>query len=483
MAKKRKIAITGLSNAGKSVFLVSLLQHIQYSSPEEFDLQGRELRGFKPLPVKDDFFKQFPYEELLVELTAGKDVRGVWPTSTRDACKYSFRLFIRPAKAPVDGVPAWLRNKLPAWDDKYLFEFLDFPGERLADITIYAHENFADWSDAVNQSLKLYVQLSEEKKEYDAAINNIGAERAAGADRCAGRLATAYKKMLSAMRKKDIQMITPSSFLKETESGAEITDDELADNGKDRPCGIRGHDFVPLPPDFRKRRPDVAEKIAKNFDKYRDEAVKPLFDAVKDCERLLYLVDIPDILNGSDARHVDLTRLLEKIGATLNKRGWFERIVLSLFGRAKKILFVATKSDMVSRADQAHLASLTKELMAPLEKIMSSDVEFKVYAVSAWESTSPTRDPYRLNSMVLDEDLPDPTSRMPNFPTAMCALREKLKTVRDIEYTVSELPAGWPRQGWEKGDYNFPRQALYPLRLRTVAPGQHNLDAVFLALL
>ena len=69
---KRRIAITGLSKAGKSVFLVSLLQHLKYSSPGKFNLNDERIKGFKALPVEDGFFKPFPYEDLLVDLTAEK---------------------------------------------------------------------------------------------------------------------------------------------------------------------------------------------------------------------------------------------------------------------------------------------------------------------------------------------------------------------------------------------------------------------------
>jgi len=300
-------------------------------------------------------------------------------------------------------------------------------------------------------------------KEYRAIMDNIGDQKAVGADQCVHTLGTAYKKTLAAMKRQDIQFITPSSFIKEIRTGAAITDDELADDGRSRPCGIHGHDFAPLFRDFRERRPDVAKKFKKNFDKYRDEAVKPLFDAVKDCDRLLYLVDIPAMLSDSDRKFNEITHILQGIGKALDETGRFARIVKYLFGRLEKILFVAAKSDMVSRADQGNLRLLTENLMEKLKRSMSETV-FEAHCVSAWESARGyAGNPYEQNAMRLRED-------------------RALKDLENTTYEISKLPAEWPH-GWKKGDYIFPPLALYPLRLHAVAPRQQNLDKLFLALL
>ena len=479
MAKHRGIAITGLNKAGKSVFLVSLLQHLKYSSPEKFRLRDKKIKGFEILPVKDKFFKQFPFEDLRATLTAEKG--GVLPPSTRDACKFAFRLSTEQNRPGGEG--RWAKIS-KFWDEvEYVFEFIDFPGERLADIEIYANESFAGWSDAIESSFQAHAHIYENLKDYRAIIEDMSDLSAVGAKEGANRLAAGYKKALTAMMKNKVQLITPSSFRKEFESGREFTRDDFDNHGENRPCGIPGYDFVPVPERFRERCPNVTKVFADNFERYRKEAITPLFDAFKKCDSLLYLVDIPDILSNSSEKYDEIARLLEKLGESLNRSGRLKglREALSgglkealsgglreaLFGGLSKVLFVATKSDMVSDADQENLRLLTESLMNPLGRSMPK-ASCEVHVISAWVSTSYYQeDPYLLNSMVLAQPL---KSGNPG-------------DLEDMQYRVSKIPDAWPDKGWREGEYQFPEQALYPLRLQTTPPRHRNLNEVFLALL
>ena len=479
---KRRIAITGLSKAGKSVFLVSLLQHLKYSTQGKFSLNDEEIKGCKTLPVEDGFFKPFPYEDLLVDLTAEKG--GVIMRSTRDACKFRFRLTTkrdRPVKER-----AWAKiGKLLSSDEKdYIFEFIDFPGERLADIEIFANESFAGWSDALEKTFRSHRHIYENLAEYRAFIDNMGGDPSVDAKECADKLTAAYKKALTALMMNKVQLITPSSFVKELESGLEFTKDDFDNHGENRPCGISGHDFVPVPESFRTRRQDVTGIFAANFETYRKKAVTPLFSALKKCDCLLYLVDIPDILSNSFEKYDETARLLEVFGESLARTGWLEGVakfsrslasrdrgkISESFdniggGSIKKVLFVATKSDMVSELDQGNLKSLTESLMTTLGRSMQ--VHSEAHVVSAWVSTSNyPEEPYKLNSMV----------------RAQSPESGNLKDLVDMEHTISKIPAEWP-QRWKRGEYRFPEQALYPLLMQTNPPQHRNLDAVFRSLL
>ena len=118
--------MVGLYNAGKTVLLTSLVNHLQDHDPDRFPLGGRTgaVRKFVELPP-DDGWSAFNFAGNRDSLVH----KGRWPAKTRDRFQYSCQ-FERSG---------W------TWSD-CLLKLYDLPGERIADAAM-AGRSFAEWSD------------------------------------------------------------------------------------------------------------------------------------------------------------------------------------------------------------------------------------------------------------------------------------------------------------------------------------------------
>ena len=473
MVRVRKIAITGLSKAGKSVFLVSLLQHLRYHNHQHFPLTPTArpvttLCKFSPVKAGNAHFKPFPYSQLLGELTAQEG--GVLPGATRDASVFKFHL-TRKRAADAGAKLDFLRQLLTPQD--YLFEFVDFPGERLLDVDMFKNPTFSAWSDDVWGCFTSHAHIYSHLGRYCAELEAVQASptdaQAVDTATAAKKILETYKRSLTGMITNGVQYITPSSFWRDFETGTAFSSSDAEKGGIDRICGLKVKEFAPLPKDVRSARPDLERLFSGHYETYRREVIMPLFMTLKRCDRLLFLVDIPDILNSGVTKFNEIVRLLEIFGRAMDRTSWFRRGV-------KKVLFIATKSDMVSLQDQSNLETLTRDLMNYMSNAMSK-ADFEPHVVSAWVSTTAvTGKPYKLNAKILAQPAPDCAGPV----TVHCVL---CKDLRDMEYSVSKVPDHWPESDWERGTFLFADQALYPLTRQTVPPRHRNMNKVFLSLL
>src|SRR5471030_3166871 len=121
-----RIGVVGLYNAGKTVFLTSVINHLEHHDPDRFPLgkPGTTIRRFETRPPETGWanFNYAGFRDALVH-------RGQWPDKTKDRSMYACQ-FQRSDWAFSDA----------------LVKFYDLPGERLADAAMLDRD-FAGWSD------------------------------------------------------------------------------------------------------------------------------------------------------------------------------------------------------------------------------------------------------------------------------------------------------------------------------------------------
>ncbi len=131
-----RLGVTGLSRAGKTVFITNLVANLIERGRMHQLVAEREgrIEAVYLQPQPDLTLPRFPYEDHLAALT-GDDPR--WPQSTRavSELRLSFRTHPRGLLAPLAG-PRVLH-----------VDIVDYPGEWLLDLALL-DKSYAEWSGA-----------------------------------------------------------------------------------------------------------------------------------------------------------------------------------------------------------------------------------------------------------------------------------------------------------------------------------------------
>ena len=437
---ERRIAVTGLAGAGKTVFLLSLLQHIEHFDPSRFRLANNGRVGaFRELPPSGAF-DPFPRTRLRARLMEEQKVG--WPEKTRDI--YNYRCSFTYSGLGL-GTRLWNTLRQGAWLSRRVeWDVLDFPGERLSDAMIARQETLEGWSDELLDLWDSYDRLRNDMEEYRALL----AKPVPPVDM---EILDCYKKCLAGMVHNKNQMITPSTFMLDRGDRGVFTLADVENHGKNRLSGLADAEFSPLPCAFRDANPGVARRFGEYYAKYRAGVIRPLFDAVNGCDTLLVLIDIPGILSGGVGRYNDTNHLIETLAGSIVPSGFFTTNV-------DKIAFVASKSDMVHARDQDNLRELVEDMMRIAMNKQPDIKRFESFVASSWVSAESV-------------DLEDGGRALRGIPA------------RDREvrvFRVPELKPDWPAD-WAPEDprYSYPRLSPPPLANRFMAPEQRNLDKIF----
>ncbi len=437
---ERRIALTGLAGSGKTVFLLSLLQHMEHFDPARFRLAGNaRLGAFRELPASGAF-QPFPRTRLRARLMEAQNVG--WPEKTRDI--YNFRCsFLYSGLSLPSRI--WNTVRHGDWLGRRVeWDILDFPGERLSDALIARHESFGEWSDELLELWDTYDRLRNAMAPYLALL-------AGAVPPVDDEIVERYKQCLAGMVHSKFQMITPSTFMLDRGERGAFTAADVETGGRNRVSGTEGAEFSPLPRAFRLGNPGVAARFAEYYRRYREDVVSPLFGAVNSCDTLLVLVDIPGILSGGVGRYNDTNHLMEALAETLVPSGiWATHV--------DKVGFVASKSDMAHARDQDNMRELVEDMMRIARNRRPEVRRYESFVSSSWVSAE---------SVDLE-----------NGDRALRGIPARDRGVR--VFRVPELKPEWPADwGAEDPAYSYPRLSPPPLANRFMAPEQRNVDRIF----
>lgn len=356
-----RLGVTGLSRAGKTVFITALVHNLLAGGRLPFFdpvAQGRVRRAYLE-PQPDDAVPRFDYESHLEALTGDPPH---WPESTRRLSQLRLTLEYEPAGA------IWRR----LGDARLHVDIVDYPGEWLLDLPLLAM-SYDAWS---AQALALAgegdrVRLA---KPWLAALAEIdpaaAAEEATAA--WAAELFTAY---LRQCREEPFVLSTvpPGRFLMpgEMEGSPALTFSPL-----------------PAPPQGGVPRGSLWVMMERRFEAYKTHVVKPFFrDHFARLDRQIVLVDALAALNAGPAAVRDLERALADIlncfrpGAS----SWLGRLWRR---RIDRIVFAATKADHLHHSShdrlEAVLGAVTRQA---IERARFAGAEVKVLALAAVRAT------------------------------------------------------------------------------------------------
>ncbi|MEQ9040523.1 MAG: YcjX family protein [Silicimonas sp.] len=325
-----RLGVTGLSRAGKTVFITSLVANLinRGRMPALRAAADGRIRTAWLQPQPDDTVPRFDYETHLAAMTGDAPF---WPESTTGVSELRLSFRVQPT-----GLLAGLSGPRTLHLD-----IVDYPGEWLLDLGLL-DKSYEDWSAAVLAR----IEGRAEAEGFRAALAET--DPAAKLDEVTAKsLAAAFTGYLTAARASGYSDCTPGRFL-------------LPGDLKGSPVLT----FAPLPAGSFGRG-SLGREFARRYDAYRREIVKPFFrDHFARIDRQVVLVDVLGAIHAGPKSVEDLRQAMADIlGAFRPGRNAFLSQLL-LGKRVEKILFAATKADHLHNTQHAQLSAITEALLA-----------------------------------------------------------------------------------------------------------------------
>ena len=337
-----RLGVTGLSRAGKTVFITSLVRNLIGDGRLPFfqaQAEGRIRRVYLE-PQPDDAVPRFAYEDHLALLSAEKPQ---WPEGTRR---------ISQLRLTIEYVPkGFIRRTLqPAFGPSRLHvDIVDYPGEWLIDLVLL-EQDYATWSRQALADAAAPIR-AEHAREFMAFLSAVDG-RGALNEAVAQQGARLYRGYLAAARAAEPQLSTlgPGRFL--------------------MPGDLDGSPlltFFPLPAGPQSQLPasagagirgSLGQAMARRYDSYVGHVVKPFFrDHFSRLDRQIVLLDALSALNHGPAALNELSLAMTNVLTAF--RPGVNTWLSSIFRRrVDRIVFAATKADHLHQSSHAALEAL-----------------------------------------------------------------------------------------------------------------------------
>jgi predicted YcjX-like family ATPase len=438
---KRRIGVTGLSNSGKTVFLTSLINHLKDHDLNKLPIGNGDtsISKFEPHVVGKGK-NQFNFERYRDTLVNS----GRWPEKTSDSSH--FLCSFERSDWRFTGVE---------------FELFDFPGERIADAAMVELKDFSTWSKYILNRLESETEYREHAKNFLEMQKDTNFNRE--------ELIHEYKLTLARLILAYKPLITPSTFLLGG-SGDKATGHSPEMIAHDRYCGEHPEEqFVPLSETIQDADPKLKKIYSRRYKSYRENIVLPIFNYLKNCHRLVILVDVTTLLAAGTGMYSDNKEILMDLLHAVDPGTNFIRISKSLItktlrinkaGGVTRIAFVASKADKVCPPDRDNMLSLLKQIIKK----------------KADEINGLKADYFTCSAIISTQVIDDTDHMLAGHPISIDG--QFVPPGGEIKkFQVSKLPEEWPLD-WHTGEYLFPN--IYPNvpKRRDCAPSQFGLERI-----
>lgn len=355
-----RLGVTGLSRAGKTVFITALVHNMLHGGRLpmfEAYKSGRISRALLE-PQPDDAVPRFQYEE---HLSALIDER-IWPDSTRAISQ--LRLTIE-----YESASAWGRWLSPG---KLSVDIVDYPGEWLLDLPLLG-KSYAEFS-ADSFALAHEPTHKDLAQEWIAEASLVKASEKAD-ELTAQRLARSFTAYLRAGKadERALSTLPPGRFLMpgDLEGSPALT-------------------FAPLPdlkPDDL-RAGSLGAMMERRYEAYKTYVIKPFFrEHIARLDRQIVLIDAMQAMNAGGAVVADLERALTDILSCF-RPGRSNLLTGLIQRRIGRILVAATKADHLHHESHDRLQAIVRRLVErAIERADFSGADIDVLAMAAVRAT------------------------------------------------------------------------------------------------
>ena len=351
------LGVTGLSRAGKTVFITSLIANLQ----DRGRLQGvravadGRFLGAYLQPQPDDDIPRFAYEQHLASL---KSDPPAWPSSTRSISQLRLSLKVQPG-----GLLSGLSGPRTIHLD-----IVDYPGEWLLDLPLL-NQSYEQWSEAA-------LAAAGSPGRAALAAGWLGDAQAADGsakldETQASALASAFTSYLHACRNAGLSDCAPGRFLMpgDLEGSPALT-------------------FSPLPKPAKARSGSLWRAFERRFESYKRIVVKPFFrNHFSRIDRQIVLVDMLGAIHAGPAAVEDLRLAMSAILQSFRpgRNSWLASV---LGKRVERILFAATKADHLHHSQHGQLEAITDALLRQArDRADHRGSDTAAIALASWRAT------------------------------------------------------------------------------------------------
>ncbi len=338
-----KLAVTGLSRAGKTAFITSLVNQCLHAGVSDklpllsVTREGRMI-GAKRVPQSNLSTPSFAYDESMQSLLADPPM---WPEPTRDVSELRLAIKFKPKT----GLFKHFQDQATLYVD-----IVDYPGEWLLDLPLLDMDYF-QWSKQQQVNLfglrkKLSEKWLDEAKKLDplAPVDEQKISEIA-------HLFTQY--LHSCKDSEGLHWVQPGRF---------VLPGELA--------GAPVLQFFPFMFSHKYSEEEL-KKAAKNsnisilkkrYKYYQQHVVKKFYnDHFKHFDRQIVLVDCLQPLNAGPQSFDDMCQAVDQLMCSFQygKNSMLKRLFAP---KIDKLLFAATKADHVTPEQHANMVSLLQQM-------------------------------------------------------------------------------------------------------------------------
>jgi predicted YcjX-like family ATPase len=413
-----RLAVTGLSRAGKTVFVTSMLSNLVAYAKGAQVLHRLDAMGLKQRIVSIEEMApdvspiaRFPYSGHLEAMAADDPT---WPDRTSDITEIIFEIRLSQAES--------LKGRLLG-DRVIRLIVSDYPGEWLLDLPLLK-QSFRDWSHSMHVAMTSGT-LRNQSKRYLELLASIN-PNAQAADEKAKQLHVEYKKMLIDARDKEgSRFLQPGRFTCPGPWGdvpllwfsplpVPVANGEVA----------KGSLFALMERRFEAYKADMEEKF-----------FKPVFAKV---DRQIILVDVLGALCAGQDAFRDTTNAIIAITQAIaqDNSSWFSW----LRPKAGTVVLAATKADHVPERQREALGILLKSMVGDgLASSKGSTAKIETCALASIQCTR------------------DDTAELDGRPVAVVS-GVPLGKDRLIKFFPGEVPLSIPEpKYWEKPYFDLPK--------------------------
>jgi predicted YcjX-like family ATPase len=365
------LAVTGLSRAGKTVFVTSLVHNLLSAlhQPNRMPLLKAVADGRLIAATLSDTagsgLPHFPYRRNIERMAA---TPADWPARTTDISEIDIDIRFVPA-----GALGALLGRISGGIATLKLKIIDYPGEWLLDLPLLT-QSYAEWSRATLQLYRSGLR-AEIARDFLSHLSGVRHD-AVASDQDAKAVHDLYCALLrSARDQHGLTFLQPGRFL---EPGALASEPFFW--------------FVPLdiPEGTQPATSTLAALMDERFETYKRNVVVPFYrQYFRNFSRQIVLVDILGALLAGREAFDDTRRAIDQILDSF--RYGQSNFLTRLLGmsRIEKVLFAATKADHVPEVQRDHLAQLLRSMTAsPLLEIRAANAGIDVAAIASVISTT-----------------------------------------------------------------------------------------------
>lgn len=352
-----RVGITGVSGAGKTAFLTSFIHQLTQPQAQQLPffqvMQQQRYLGGQGVPNRLAQRARFPFELNLQQLQQGQ-----WPASTTALSQFTLQLRYKPMNP--------LKQKLLDWQTLTL-EITDYPGEWLLDLPML-QLNYAQWCESVwamlnTDPLRVLAEPFRQQLLQAAAFAETGADPLR-----LQQLTDVYHQLLQTLKQQQLAVIL--------QPGRLLRPGELA--------GAPLLQLFPLLPAQLTSDNALTRQLSQNFHDYQHKVVAPFYrDYFAGLDRQVILADCLGALNRGHHALQELQQALMLIMQhfSYGPDSWWRRVFKP---RIDKVLFVASKADLLTPDQHRNLLLLLQQMLQqPLYQQRYQRCDTQALAVAA----------------------------------------------------------------------------------------------------